>query len=51
MPKGVTRDRQSQKDRQHKGQQFEDTKSGKQRSSISEGHTTQGSKVGRYQKW
>jgi hypothetical protein len=40
-PKGVIKDRQTQKDRQHKGQKFEDTKSGNQRSSITEGQTTQ----------
>jgi hypothetical protein len=41
----VIKDRQSQKDRQHKGQQFEDTKRDNQRPSITEGQTTQGPKL------
>jgi hypothetical protein len=40
-PKEVIKDRQSQKDRQHKGQKFEDTKRDNQRPSITEGQTTQ----------
>jgi hypothetical protein len=43
-PKEVIKDRQSQKDRQHKGQQFEDTKRDNQIPSITEGQTTQGQK-------
>jgi hypothetical protein len=41
----VIKDRQSQKDRQHKGQNCEDTKRDNQRPSITEGQTTQGSNV------
>ena len=44
-PKEVIKDRQSQKDRQHHSQKFEETKRGNQRPSITEGQTTQGSKV------
>jgi hypothetical protein len=49
IPKEVTRDRQSQKDGQNKGQKFEDTKRDNQRPSITEGQTTQVPKVWRYQ--
>jgi hypothetical protein len=49
-PKEVIKDRQSQKNRQHKGQKFEETERGNQRPTITEGQTTQGSKVWRYQK-
>jgi hypothetical protein len=43
-PKGVIKDRQSQAERKHKSQQFEETKRGNQRPSITEGQTTQGQK-------
>ena len=42
IPKGVIRDRQLQRDRQHKGQKFEDTTRANQRPLITEGQTTQG---------
>ena len=45
IPKQVIRDCQSQKDRQHKSQKFEETKRGNQRPSITEGWTTQEPKV------
>jgi hypothetical protein len=39
IPKEIIKDRQSQKDRQHKGQMFEDTKRDNQRPSFTEGQT------------
>jgi hypothetical protein len=50
ITKEIIKDRQSQKDRQHKGQKFEETKRDNQRPSITEGQTTQEPKVRRYQK-
>jgi hypothetical protein len=41
----IIKDCQSEKDRQHKGQKFEDTKRDNQRPSFTEGQTTQGPKV------
>jgi hypothetical protein len=44
-PKGVMKDRQSRKDKQHKSKKFEETKMCNQRPTITEGQTTQGPKV------
>jgi len=49
-PKEVIKDRQLQKNRQRKGQKFEETERGNQRPSITEGQTTKGKKAWKYQK-
>jgi hypothetical protein len=48
--KEVIKDRQSQQDRQYKGQKIEKTKRANQRPLITEGQTTKGKKACRYQK-